>query len=177
MNNPEGGGWSEMGPHDKFLELCAVSTSGDLTEEEQRNLQAHLAECPDCRQALKEFEAAADVGIPVLHSELSTAESVEPSAILLEGGKTMRTGAVAHIETTQTDREPVGQGSELRFPHRNGHRQIQVNWHYVWMPFAAAAGCRSRGLPKAPRTLLLYAGRFAAVGCEARAGTQLLATQ
>ena len=43
----------EMGPHEEFLELCAVSTSGDLTEEEQKKLQAHLAGCAECRQALK----------------------------------------------------------------------------------------------------------------------------
>jgi septal ring factor EnvC (AmiA/AmiB activator) len=32
----------------------------------------------------------------------------------------------------------MGQSSELRFPHRNGDRHTQVNWNYVWMPFAAA---------------------------------------
>ena len=49
----EAGEWSEMGPHEEFLELCAVSTSGDLTEEEQNKLKAHLAGCAECRQALK----------------------------------------------------------------------------------------------------------------------------
>ena len=36
------GEWSEMGPHDEFLELGVVSTSGDLTEEERKRLRAHL---------------------------------------------------------------------------------------------------------------------------------------
>src|SRR5271156_4824524 len=62
----------EMGPHEEFLELCAVSTSGDLTEEEQKKLRTHLAGCAECRQALKEFEAAVDVGVPFLASKLST---------------------------------------------------------------------------------------------------------
>ena len=61
-----------MGPHDEFLELCAVSTSGDLTEEEQSKLQEHLAGCSDCRRALKEFQAAVDLGVPLLASKLST---------------------------------------------------------------------------------------------------------
>ena len=73
----EAGEWSKMGPHDEFLELCAVSTSGDLTEEEQNKLNAHLAGCADCRQALKEFEAAVDVGVPLLASKLSTVPSEE----------------------------------------------------------------------------------------------------
>lgn len=100
-----------MGPHDKFLELCAVSTSGDLTEEEQKSLQIHLTDCPDCRQALKEFEAVADIGMPLLHPALSAADSLEPSATL-----------------TQATTTPAG----------NGNRYMRVNWNYVWMPFAAA---------------------------------------
>src|SRR5271170_5973666 len=68
---------SQMRPHDEFVELCAVSTSGDLTEEEQNKLNVHLAGCPDCRQALKEFEAAVDVGVPLLASKLSTIPSEE----------------------------------------------------------------------------------------------------
>ena len=131
-NNWEGEGWSEMGPHDKFLELCAISTSGDLTEEEQKDLQAHLAECPDCRQALKGFEAAVDIGVPLLHSQISCPESFEPSPPSTEATK----AAVA--EVGHKKRESIDQSSGLRFPHRNGHRQMQINWNYVWMPFAAA---------------------------------------
>jgi len=40
--------WSAMGSHEEFRELCAVSTSGDLTEEEKTKLQKHLAVCPEC---------------------------------------------------------------------------------------------------------------------------------
>ena len=57
-----------MQPHDEFIELCALSTLGDLTENEQRRLRAHLAYCAECRQALQEFEAAVDVGIRNLRS-------------------------------------------------------------------------------------------------------------
>ncbi len=138
INNPDGEGWSEIGPHDKFLELCAISTSGDLTSEEQQDLQAHLAECPECRQALKEFEAAAEIGMPLLHSQLSSPDSLEPNSIPIEVAKATPTRATGQIERPHPEREPIEQSSELRFPHRNGHRQMQVNWNYVWMPFAAA---------------------------------------
>src|SRR5580693_6008235 len=60
-----------MERHDEFLELCAVSTSGELSEQERRKLEGHLAGCAECRQALKEFEAAVDVGVPFLASKLS----------------------------------------------------------------------------------------------------------
>jgi len=137
-NNWEGEGWSEMGPHDKFVELCAISTSGDLTEEEQKDLEAHLAECPDCQQALKEFEAAVDIGVPLLHSQLSSPESFEPNPPSTEAAKAAVACATGHIEAGRLEREPIEQSSGLRFPHRNGHRQMQIHWNYVWMPFAAA---------------------------------------
>lgn len=64
-----------MEPHDEFLELCAVSTSGELSEQEKRKLEAHLAGCAECRQALREFAAAVDVGVPFLVSRLSDVPS------------------------------------------------------------------------------------------------------
>ena len=131
-------GWSQVGPHDKFLELCAISTSGDLTEEEQKDLQAHLAECPDCRQALKEFEAAADIGMPLLHPQLSSRDSLEPNSISVEAAKAASAPATEPMEMAHRRREPLEQISGPGFSHRNGHRQMSVNWNYVWMPFAAA---------------------------------------
>src|ERR1700723_2119190 len=68
-----------MQPHDEFLELCAVSTSGELSEQEKRKLDAHLAGCAECRQALQEFEAAVDMGVPFLASKLSAGPSFNSS--------------------------------------------------------------------------------------------------
>ena len=68
-----------MEPHDEFIELCAVSTSGELSEQEQRKLEAHLAGCAECRQALQEFEAAVDLGVPFLASKLSPVLSLDSS--------------------------------------------------------------------------------------------------
>jgi hypothetical protein len=134
--NPEGNGWSEMEPHDKFLELCALSTSGEVSEEEQKTLKAHLAECPDCRQALKEFEAAAGFGMPLLHPHLATDDSLKPASVPLEVAKTAPAHSVRQPETSHQERDLIEQSNELRF--RNGDRHMQVNWNYVWMPFAAA---------------------------------------
>ncbi len=46
--------------HEEFLELCALSTSGDLTWEEISRLNAHLAICPSCREAKQEYEVLAE---------------------------------------------------------------------------------------------------------------------
>ena len=126
-----------MGPHDKFIELCAISTSGNLTEEEQRDLRTHLAECPECKQALKEFEAAADIGMPLLHSLLASSDSLESTSIPSETPKAMGASATVQSRTERAEKEPIESRNGLGFSDRNSHRRIQVNWNYVWMPFAA----------------------------------------
>jgi hypothetical protein len=60
-----------MESHDEFRELCALSTSGDLSQAERERLDLHLAGCSDCREALKEFEAAVHIGVPLLLREMS----------------------------------------------------------------------------------------------------------
>jgi Anti-sigma-K factor rskA/Putative zinc-finger len=60
---------SHIEPHDEFLELCAVSTSGQLSEEDQRRLREHLAVCPSCRDALQQYEAIIRHAIPAMGAE------------------------------------------------------------------------------------------------------------
>ena len=133
-HTPDDEGWSQMAGHDRFLELCALSTSGELTEEERQDLRAHVAECSDCRQALKEFEAAASIGVPLLHSQLSGQNSSEPSLTPAELSK-----ARYHAEQVELkERSETNRTGGLTFPNGSGHRQSQVNWNYIWMPFAAA---------------------------------------
>src|ERR1700722_19038977 len=133
----EGGEWSETGPHDEFLELCAVSTSGDLTEEEQDRLNAHLAGCPECRQALKEFEAAVDLGAPLVSSKLSAIASEKS----LPGEGKLKDPAIGFRPGSErTDDRTSGRENEARgfaFSQKSGHGRTAVNWNYMWMPFAA----------------------------------------
>ena len=127
-----------MGPHEEFLELCAVSTSGDLTEEEQKKLQAHLAVCAECRQALREFEAAVDVGVPLLASKLAAVPGKEPAMPQIELG-TLAPPNGAESEPAHA-KAGVQSGDETRgfaFAQRKRYRPSQINWNYVWMPFAA----------------------------------------
>ena len=67
---------SHTEPHDEFLELCAVSTSGQLSEEDQRRLQEHLAVCSSCRTALQQYEAIIRHAIPAMGAE-ETPEHLE----------------------------------------------------------------------------------------------------
>ena len=65
-------------PHDEFLELCAVSTSGQLTGEERNRLEQHLAVCPSCREAMKQFDVVVSKIIPALAPDPENLES-DPS--------------------------------------------------------------------------------------------------
>ena len=75
--NPGAGALSRTS-HDEFLELCAISTSGQLTEEEQKRLQEHLAICPSCREATKQYGAVVSTAIPALAPHAESVES-DPS--------------------------------------------------------------------------------------------------
>jgi len=75
--NPGAGALSQS-PHDEFLEFCAISTSGQLTVEEQKRLQEHLTVCPSCREVVKQYDAVLSNVIPVLASDPESVES-DPS--------------------------------------------------------------------------------------------------
>lgn len=45
--------------HEYYAELCALCTSGSLTEAEQAELSAHLGHCPSCSQLLLSYRAVA----------------------------------------------------------------------------------------------------------------------
>jgi len=65
-SKPGAGALSQSGPHDEFLELCAASTSGELTDDEQKRLQEHLAICASCRGALRQYESIVSDVIPTI---------------------------------------------------------------------------------------------------------------
>ncbi len=57
---------SQSGPHDEFLELCAASITGDLSDEEQKRLQEHLPSCSSCREVLRQYESIASNVMPAV---------------------------------------------------------------------------------------------------------------
>jgi len=134
-NERHDGDWSSMRPHEEFLELCAVSTTGELTGDEQARLKEHLATCAECREALHEFEAAANIGAPLLSSVFAPTD--------LEGEKSTN-GEVPIANRQASSQEAVGEtgagkvGRTLAFAHRNENVPTQVNWNYVWLSLAAA---------------------------------------
>ena len=132
-----------MEPHDEFLELCALSTSGELSEPERRKLDEHLAGCAKCRQALKEFEAAVDVGVPFLASKLSapqlpdSSEQFASPPAMAEQTTSPDSAGPLHRYPSDTGVPADAGETGFAFAQRNGHRHAQINWNHVWLPFAA----------------------------------------
>src|ERR1700733_2978161 len=132
-----------MQPHDEFLELCAVSTSGELSEQEKTKLEAHLVACAECRQALQEFEAAVDVGVPLLASKLSPASSLGSSEpFTSHSAKSEPPNSVDGAASLRhhSNGAAVGPGVIERgfaYAQRNSHGHTKIRWNYGWWPFAA----------------------------------------
>jgi Anti-sigma-K factor rskA/Putative zinc-finger len=130
---------SHTEPHDEFLELCAISTSGQLSEEDQRRLQEHLAVCSSCRTAGHQYEAIIRHAIPAMGAE-ETQEHLEAGGAWSE--KQAESALFARIA-----RDEGGGGIERTKPippHRETGSRSRVlapesaaAWRSVWTLYAA----------------------------------------
>jgi predicted nucleic acid-binding Zn-ribbon protein len=131
--------WSGPGPHEKYLELAAASTAGDLTPDEQRLLREHLVVCPDCRRAFEEFEAAVDIGVPMLSSELDRSSSKKTNGLPAES---FRAEVIDDRELQSAPArllpELPGGSNAAPISQRNRHSRTHLNWNLMWLPLAAA---------------------------------------
>jgi hypothetical protein len=61
----------QSGGHDRYVELCALMTSGTLAPDERHELECHLAGCSVCREIYHQFQALTTEGIAALAPEFS----------------------------------------------------------------------------------------------------------
>ena len=126
-------------PHNEFLELCAVSTSGQLTEEEQKKLQEHLAVCESCRKTLKQYKAVVDGAIPVIAAG-EASEDLEARPNWSEGKEQQAEQAFfKHLEREHRDQQKKSAiASEVStIPRRFPPFSSESAWRHVWMLYAA----------------------------------------
>ena len=69
-----------MAVHEEFLELCAVSVTGELTDDERKRLDEHLSLCASCRAAFRQYQATVITAVPSLASELPLPSSPTDSS-------------------------------------------------------------------------------------------------
>ncbi len=134
------GALSQTRPHDEFLELCAASTSGDLTDDEQKRLREHLAICASCREALRQYESIVSDVIPAI------AASQEPAAPSQNADdwsqeQQERTEKALLDRLAREGKHPLEEtgkrnGSSVS-PHRVLPFATESTWRHVWMLYAA----------------------------------------
>jgi hypothetical protein len=128
-----------MSPHDEFLELCAASIAGELTEEERGRLDEHLSGCVACAKALKQFQETVQVAMPAMaagvmqeNPPLDNSWSQEKAkAALLE--RVSKESGSAGSRQMQDD---VIHGSDPS--HHRFYVSSRFGWAQVWMTYGAA---------------------------------------
>jgi hypothetical protein len=125
-----------MAPHEKFLEMCAARTAGELTPAEQEQLEAHLAACSDCRRAMREYEIAAQHGVAALASEMIGEDSRADDSWSVEKAEKAffeRLKAESGLpENSFLKPDEVGIRGQ-----RFTYHPSEIRWRELWMPFAA----------------------------------------
>jgi hypothetical protein len=127
-----------MDSHEKYLELCAASTAGELSGEEERTLEEHLAVCASCREAKHRFEMTVQRVVPALADDLAshtggsdTSWSVEKAeaAFFKRLKADQNSNRLADKVPTKAETEPTGR--------RLAYRPSRIPLAELWMPFAA----------------------------------------
>ena len=137
-SNP--GDSSQSAAHAEFLELCALATSGNLSEEEKTKLEQHLAICAQCREAAKGFQIVVDNAIPALAEHLapeSTGESpiADPSFNQdVAEASFLKRLSEEKKRSPEPGVEPDGWNSPLAVRRSRNFRSIERV--HLWVPLA-----------------------------------------
>lgn len=137
--------WSSMGPHEEFLELCALSTTGSLTAEERTRLEEHLALCSACREAMKQFETVVDQEIPALAPELARDTPEENPSFSVEKAEAAFFQRLSEENTERSKSPREGEppspspSSSFSFPVVQARSRFgpTVDRFHFWLPLAA----------------------------------------
>jgi hypothetical protein len=129
-----------MDSHERYLELCAASTAGELSREEERELAEHLVVCVSCRRARHEYDMAIQKAVPSLADDLAS-HAPEP-----DGDWSVERAEAAlfkRLETDQDSRSDAAKAAEKAKAEPAGgrftYRPSQIPWAELWIPFAACA--------------------------------------
>jgi hypothetical protein len=122
--------------HDVFLELVAVSVSGELTEEQREMLAMHLPGCSLCREAMREFQMIVVEAISAVAPDPESVES-DPSWSQ-EQAEAALFQRLALEEELGADRRGNDAESAPKNPRRVPLSVSQATWRSVWTLYAAS---------------------------------------
>jgi len=124
-----------MTPHQEFRDDLPLYAVGALTKEESKQLERHLAECPECREELEGFREAASQIAMAVETEAPPAHLKAKFLARLEGEQSehSKSTAAAHpsVEPTAPPLTPVRVQENIRKPR---------GWDaWFWVPAFATA--------------------------------------
>ncbi len=127
-----------MGSHEEFLELCASATAGELSGYECAKLETHLAQCPDCRRVMGEYEAATRAGVSALAQDFTSEDEAVDGFWSAEKAEKAFFKRLDEEQETQKC-EKIGDYSvQTKLGKRFTYRPSQIPWRDIGMAFAAA---------------------------------------
>src|SRR5438270_2297949 len=67
--------------HERYSELCALSTAGALTGDERSELNAHVLRCSSCAELLRSYRAVARSAMPLVAPAAEPAQEQKPWSV------------------------------------------------------------------------------------------------
>jgi hypothetical protein len=123
-------------PHDEFLDLCAASTTGDLSDDEKKRLHDHLGVCSSCREVLQQYQSVIDAVLPaVAVNEGAEDVRVDTNWSQDKAEKALFERLVR--DEKQTDGSISSRNGSPFFPHRVLPFSGESTWRNVWALYAA----------------------------------------
>jgi len=138
----EGGSQASMpsGSHDEFLELCALSASGELSSSERKRLSQHLVTCNSCREAQKQFESLVEGPISHLAAE-AAGETVDAAPDRSSSWSLDSAEAELFRRLGAERNHPARVDNEVARENVTGRptlAAIDGAWRELWISYAAA---------------------------------------
>jgi anti-sigma factor RsiW len=126
-------GRTDNEPHDEFLKLCVVSTSGELTNSERQRLEKHLSECRECREVIKQFNTVVDQAIPAIAAEYRQEEDETTS-----NDSWSQEQALENLLSRLPEQQYRRCERHQHNPFERGFaRQNSETWRHLFMTYAA----------------------------------------
>lgn len=122
--------------HEQFLELCALAASGNLSETEGKKLREHLADCSECREAIRDFNSVVDGMIPELTPELKGEPSLDSSFSQEKAEASFQKRLATEKEREQSGAEA---GSSLLAVRRVHSFRHYFDRYEIWIPLLTSA--------------------------------------
>lgn len=122
-----------MNPHEEFLELCALWTSGALSDADRQKLDSHLAICSECREVKDQFEEIANHAIPAIG-----AGQLEDHGLVSDdpfwSSESAESSFLVRLRREALEHQPVKRDAPSRADVF--HLSAAATWRNVWTLYA-----------------------------------------